>query len=880
MTSTHPGLPSYVVETRQRWNAGKQIIRQSHDAGSPGRTTVQSLSDLLDSVLIGLKQAILADLDQNLDEQTALVLHGGCGRREVAPFSDVDLLMLIPAKLEESVKEYARRLSQAINDTGLALGFSMRSPQEACQFALKDPLTFSSLTESRYLAGSFNLYEEFLKGLRRVSQKNQDNLVAGILAARRQERMQYGETVYLLRPNIKRSRGALRDTHLIRWLGFVRFAENDIDQLCRLRAITSADAAQIHASTEFLLRVRCDLHFHANRVQDQLGRNEQVRLAEKFGYQGSEGVLPVEAMMRDYFRFTSQIQHVCDQFSSLSSPAKGFAGLVLEPLFTRQIENTFQVRSRSVGILAQAMERVKRDLSQIIRLIELAVELGRDIDHQTWVAIREVMEQARFDVTEELAQQFMTLLGKPKNLAKVLRILHEMKVLEKIVPAVEHARGLLQFNEYHQYTVDEHTLRAIEICTDFEKDTTIIGDTYRRLPNKGILHLSLLLHDLGKGFPEEHCEVGRRIAMDTCQRLLLSNDETEAVRFLVHNHLMMSHLAFHRDTGNESLVAEFAANIGSTELLSQLFLLTLADIDAVGPGMLTPWKRELLTSLFYHAREQLTGHLSTEGYDPRFQKVYERVIEHGQDEAEREWLSSVVKRLPWNYCRERTAEDIAGQLLQLRDSPSDAVLCWVRPLPGDRVCELVIAKRERIRSGIFYKVTGLLASMGFATQSADIKPLGNSLIWYWFQFEDQEFAKTPAGRLEEVRKRSEAIAQGIDKEPPRFRKQWKNDVSLAAKLSRPPIRVKIDNHTVETATIIDVFAYNKLGLLYTITEKIFELGLDVQFARISTYGHQVFDVFYVTDSQGKKINNPRQLVKIRNQIEQVLKNFLEEATEG
>jgi [protein-PII] uridylyltransferase len=874
------GLPSYVVDSRQRWNSGKQLIRQSHDAGMAGRLTVQSLSDLLDSVLIGLKQAILADLGSSLDEQTALVLHGGCGRREVAPFSDVDLLMLVPPKMSDSIKEYAKRLTQGINDTGLALGFSMRTPAEVCQFAVKDPPTFSSLTESRYLAGSFKLYEEYLNSLKRVSQRNQDALVAGILSARGQERTKYGETVYLLRPNIKRSRGALRDTHLIRWLGFVRFGENDIDQLCRLRAITAADATQIHASTEFLLRVRCDLHFQANRTQDGLGRNEQVRIAEKFGYQGSEGVLPVEAMMQDYFRFTSQIQHVCDQFSSLSSPNRGFAGLVLQPLFTRQIDSTYQVRNRTVGVLPAAMDRVKRDLSQILRLIEIAVDLNRDIEHQTWVTIREAMEGLQFEMTEEMSQQFKSLLGKPKNLAKILRLLHEMKVLEKIVPAVKHARGLLQFNEYHQFTVDEHTLQAIEICTEFENDLTIIGETYRKLPDKSILHLALLLHDLGKGFPEEHCEVGRRIAGETCQRLLLSNEEVEAVRFLVHNHLMMSHLAFHRDIGNESLVAEFSANIGTTEMLAHLYLLTLADIDAVGPGMLTPWKRDLLTTLFYHAREQLTGHLSTEGYDPRFQNVYEDVIKKGADEETREWLSRSVKRLPWNYCRERSAEVVANQLLQLRDSKSDEVLCWVRELPKDQTCELVIAKRERKRSGIFYKVTGLLASMGFETQSADIKPLGNSMIWYWFQFNDREHVKTPDMRLQDLRSRVEQIAMGIDNEPPRFRKHWKMDVSLAAKLSRPAIKVKIDNQTVETATIIDVFAYNKLGLLYTITQKIFELGLDVQFARISTYGHQVFDVFYVTDRHGQKITNGRQLVSIRSQIEQVIKNFLEETTEG
>ncbi|MEQ1905976.1 MAG: [protein-PII] uridylyltransferase [Pirellulaceae bacterium] len=874
MTATS-GLPEYVIESRQRWLAGKQVVRKEHDAGSPGKRSVQALSDLTDIVLKSLREAILAEIGENLDSQTALVLHGGCGRREFAPFSDIDLMLLYPSSLTEPIKEYAKRLSRAINDTGLALGFSVRTAREACSFSLKDAQTLSSLTESRFLAGNFEMYLGFIQKLQRLAQRNQNSVVAAILAAREKERKQYGETVYLLRPNIKRSRGALRDTHLIRWLGFVRFGETDIDQLCRIRAISSSDATHVQASTEFLLRVRCDLHFHANRAQDGLGRNEQVRIAAKFGYTGSDGVLPVEAMMQDYFRYTSQIRHISDQFSTMSGTNRTLAGLMLAPLMTRQVDNFFQIRQRHIGVLPTAIDQVKRDVGLVLRLMQLAVEHGKDIEHQTWLAIREEMSDRNVEITEDLARQFMALLEKPKRLAAVLRMLHEMRVLEKIIPAFRHARGLLQFNEYHQYTVDEHSLMAIQKCIEFESDTSVIGELYRKLEGKQVLHLALLLHDLGKGFTEEHCEVGRRIAIEVSQRLLLSNEEAEAVKFLVHNHLMMSHLAFHRDISDETMIAEFAANLGSVQMLTMLYLLTLADIAAVGPEMLTPWKAELLTTLFYHAREQLTGHLSTEGYDPRFKNVYASVIELGTDAESREWLGQTVPRLPWNYCRERPPTEIASQLLQLRNSQPDEVQCWVKSSPGGKVSELCITKRERIRSGIFYKVTGLLASMGFTTHSADIKPLGNSMLWYWFEFEDCEHAETPPERLQEMRQRAERISLGIDNEPPRFRRTWKSDGGLAARMSRPPIKVEIDNQTVDTATILDVFAYNKLGVLYTITQKIFELGLDVQFARIATYGHQVLDVFYVTDSEGRKIRNRRRLLQIRTELEQVLKTFLD-----
>ncbi|MFN9539942.1 MAG: HD domain-containing protein [Planctomycetota bacterium] len=473
------------------------------------------------------------------------------------------------------------------------------------------------------------------------------------------------------------------------------------------------------------------------------------------------------------------------------------------------------------------------------------------------------------------ALQFMALLSNSRKLGDVLQVLHEMRALEKIIPGFAHARGLLQFNEYHKYTVDEHTLQAVRICTDFEQDQTVVGRTYRQLREKHLLHLALLLHDLGKGFEEEHCEVGRRIAEATGYRLMLNPEEVEEVKFLVHNHLMMSHLAFHRNIADEALVAEFAANLGSVKMLSLLYLLTCADIAAVGPGMLTPWKQELLNTLFLQSKRKLTGSDFRDYLAPRQQELASACERYQTDETARTWLKEVALNLPETYLRHHPVDDVPRNLLELRGSDPGHVVCSIRMPEGGRTIELAILKHERIRAGVFYKVTGLLASLGLTIHAAEIKPLGQTLILYWFQCEDDDFAQTPPGRLEEIRIRVERIARGEDDEPPRFRKLWKVPQGPAVDLQRPPIRVEIDNQTVDNATIIDVFAYNKLGLLYTISQKLFQLGLDVHFARISTYGHQVLDVFYVTDDQGNKIRQRQRLKVIRQELAEATREFLE-----
>ena len=862
---------------RERWHDGRDKLQQLHEEGAPGRRVVNALSDLLDHVLLSLYRACLEDFSQEIAANVSFVLHGGCGRREVAPYSDVDSMLLYQGSLTDELSEFSRRIAQDITDAGFQLGFSLRTPRDACTMSLKDPAVFSSLTESRFLGGNPELYENYLSRLQRLASRRSTNLIRGIVDARERERLQFGETVYLLRPNIKKSRGGLRDIHLIRWLGFVRFGETDIDQLCRRRALFGVEATRLQASAEFLLRVRNELHWQANRANDGFGRNEQVRIAEKFGYVGDDGVLPVEKLMQDYFRFSSQIRNICDNFVAKSLNRGSFATNVFSPLLTRQIGENFLMGPLYIGVNKTAIDSVQGDLSEVLRLMQLAAVHKKKIDYPTWDAIRRTMtNNPEIELTRQSAEQFIALLANTKMLADLLKLLHEMRVLEKILPDFKHARGLLQFNEYHKYTVDEHTLRAIGILTEFEQEQTAKGKAYRSIQDKRVLHLALLLHDLGKGYPEDHCQVGVEIASATGERLGLSDDDTKTIQFLIRNHLLMSHLAFHRDINDEEMVAEFAAKVGSVRLLSMLYVLTCADIDAVGPGVLTPWKQELLTDLYRHAKNILTGHREDDLYLTRQAEFYQQIADTVNDPETSTWLNNASQNLPRNYCEQHEPQFISEQLLQLREVIAEQVQCTVGRVKGRNLIELCIGKREKRRAGVFYRVMGLLASLGLSITSVDIKPIGDSLIFYWFKFADLDFEHTPQRRLDEIQRRAIAVVAGGDKSPPQFRTKWKKrGGGRALQLSRPIIEVKIDNQTVDSATIIDVFAYKNIGLLYRISRKLHELGLDVNYARVSTYAHKLIAVFYVCDEKGNKVHDKNQLQVIQQEVLRETSGFLQ-----
>jgi [protein-PII] uridylyltransferase len=878
MTTAGSGMRASVVRAKSTWLDGRELIRQRHQAGVSGVEVTRAMSDLLDSVLLGIYQTALEEISPALVSRIALVLLGGCGRQDIAPYSDIDLMLLYQGSITDDIVEFSRRISQDITDTGMQLGYSMRTPRDACGMSLRDAYVFSSLTEARFLEGNRELFEYFQGRFKRISKRRTNDIIRAIIQARELERAEFGETVYLLRPNLKKSRGGLRDIHLIRWLGYVQYFETDIDCLLAAGGLSTADSTQLKLSREFLLRLRNEMHFHAGHAQDRLGRNEQVRLAELFDYPGDDAMLSVESFMRDYFRYTSRISYVCDHFVSKSiSRKKGTAAAVLGPLVARQIDHHFRMGPTQIGVINSSLDMVKMDLEQVLRLMQLACLHDKKIEHETWITIRHAMLKfPDIPFTREAARRFMALLSNSRGLAELLYRLHEMQVLKKIIPGFDHARGLLQFNEYHMYTVDEHSLRAVAMAIEFDKEQSVVGRTYQQIREKNVLHLALLLHDLGKGFTEDHSEVGRRIAEQTGHRLDLSDEAIEDIKFLVHNHLVMSHLAFHRDINDPSLVAEFASNVGSVHLLNMLYVLTCADISAVGHGVLSPWKLGLLTDLYLNAKKILTGDAKDVDLYQASETFYEAVSAFGEDEKTRHWLRNTASNLPDNYFSSHVPETIANQLLALKETASEDALCWVNPIEGTALFELCIAKVASRRSGIFYKLTGILTSLGLRIRAADIKLLNDSSMFYWIRFEDAEFSETPASRLDHIQSLARDLAQGIDESPPRFRSVWTKQDSRALRLSRPPIQVKIDNQTVDTATIIDVFAYDKPGLLYKIVKKIFRLGLDVTYARIATYAHQVIDVFYVTDELGNKIRNKNQIQLIRKEILAAVAGFLKE----
>jgi len=870
MTSALPLIESVVLDARQRLREGRAKIRKQHDQGAPGPQVCAQITDLFDGIILDIWNAATVDLLTPAQRSSlALVAHGGYGRRDLAPFSDVDI-MLVPTRGANSiVQTVAARISRDIVDAGLQLGFSVRSPGEACRLAWKDPVVFSSLAESRLLSGSLHVYSRFFNSLRQGARRRYGTLVEMLHQARREERVKWGETNYLLRPNVKRSRGGLRDIQFVRWIGFVCDGETEPDRLVKLGRLPADDYRRIRQAYAFLLRVRNELHFEHGRSQDVLDRPTQMNTAEKWGYHASEGRLPVEYFMQDYFEHTRNVQYA-SSYMYADAQRLPLLSRAYERIMSRRIDDSIRIGPHHVWVEQRVLPVFAQNLADVLRLMDIANRYRRRISHPTWQAIRESMIERKPAIPDKSAvRSFLSLMSRPGHLADLLRRLNELRVLEQFIPSMKRARGLLQFNEYHKYTVDAHCIRAVEAATAFEEKQGPIGDRYRSLDDKMMLHLSLLIHDLGKGYEEDHSDVGRRIAAETAERLGLDDGTKQTLQWLVHKHLIMHYAAFRHDLSDPQIVSKFASDVGTPQRLELLSLMSLADLTAVGPDVLTDWKEYLIEDLYsrtaaFYKTGQLPGEPSAQSKIAR-DEIRQRLV--GSENIEiaetilRGLSEAVVLRGPSEYLAQLVRDAIEGQ-------EKGITICRGRFEPSRGATEYTVVTNQKNRPiGIFARATAALADSGLSILKADIETLKGDWVWDTFLVEDREAAGVTDERIIKVAAKVRDFMLDENRPLSTRRRYWSPTIKAESEtIKLQPAKVSFDNETMNRYTIVLLFAYDRPGLLASIASTFANLRIVLHFAKIDTHLDQAVDVFYVTELGDEKITEPDRLEQIRNAL--------------
>ncbi len=862
----------------------REAIQQRLLAGASGDDVVAATTDLVDGLIVGRYRTAARTGGEALTtagfQHCCLIALGGYGRRELAPHSDIDLMFLFQADAAKVIPELVKQVLHPLWDSGFQVGHSVRTIQDCVDLGLSDLTIRTSMMEARFLAGSPEFFQHFhARYGRKVVSRGCDAYVEQKLVERQREYQKFGETVYLLEPNVKKSQGGLRDLHLLQWVGMARYQAPTIRELSDRGILSQADHRALKEAREFLLRIRSFLHIRGGMAQEILTFDEQVWLAKQLGFADRPHLLAVEQFMQQYYRHTMGLHAASMRFVERCRRRSLWQRLS-QWLPSPRIDQYFVIDGEALTVPAELRSQVLDRPASLMTLFDLARSRKLSIDPSLLEDIHrhaETLSAERFR-TPETGRTFLSILAGPGT-ARTLEAMHRAQLLEKLVPAFSRVRGLMQFNQYHKYTVDEHSLLAVAKAEALAEHPGVLGEVYREIKRKDLLHLAVLLHDLGKGHEEDHSEVGKRLAEDTAALLGFDERDTRTLVMLVHRHLLMAHTAFRRDPYDEKVLLPFAREVGTPEVLRKLLALTVADIAAVGPDVLTKWKESLLIELYLRAMQEVSGERETVDEPQRLARIAADVASQPVSDrhlpTDQAWVQSELEQFPLRYVYGTSPRRMAADLDAIRDLQVGGVVVGTDFHAQLGTCEYVVIAHNDLIPGLFSKIAGVMASGGLQILDAQIVTRKDGIVVDTFQVADLDYqGAPPADRCESIRHRITEVLTGRQTIEAMMRRGARLSMGRTFPAHRQPAEVRIDNETSDRFTILDVFADDRQGLLFVITNAIFQLGLSVHASRISTRLDQVADVFYVTGTEGKKVEEAGRLESIRTAILNEIETFL------
>ncbi len=884
-----PASAAKIESLRARVAEIREHAQELFQQGANGLQTATVLADGLrqfavDVWMEALQSAGSPEIVSRLEQYSAVVAVGGTGRGELAPYSDLDLLFLYQPSVQADFMRAARAATQDLWDSGLKLGESKRTLRDSIAFAIAEPQFATSLIEARWLWGSQELVERLQRKFERsVIRKRRSAFIETACVGNRQdERTKFGGAVQQLEPDVKSSWGGLRDLHLLRWVGFAFFGSRDIDSL-RLRGeLSREDARSLIEAQEYLTKIRIDLHFAAGKAHDRLTRDEQLRIATERGVERTPAQSPVELFMQEYFRHTTAVADIVSRFIARHRQPPWWRRFY-DLLMMRRQDGCFLVGAGRLTVARSQQDTVCSDFLLVLRLFETAARQHLEISPRVLEHIRLASPNFSRAIMAEHSRVFLSILDQRGSLGKTLRAMFSTGVLEVLLPEFTRIRNLTQFNQYHHYTVDEHTFQAVERAEAFENASGPIHAAYRGTNIKWLLHLTVLLHDIGKGQVEDHCLVGERIAETVAIRFGLTEPHRKLLMFLVRWHLEMADVALRRDTSDQRCLSKFTHLVGSPEWLTILYLLTVADISAVGPDIWNDWKAGLLNDLYDRSMLLLSGKMPGFLEQERMRVARDHaavtLAPPQATQAERvqlvTWLNQHLLEFPAHYLAGTSVERITADLDIIRRLQPGEIIVEGNFDPGTDTVDYRIVTDRQHAVGCFHRIAGTLTSQRLEILSAQICTTQDGTVVDVFRVRDDDFAgPVPPDRIaaigQAIRRvlRQEIKVDELFQRSKRFR--WQSPKPPASGL---PNRVSIDNDSSNRATILGIFAHDRPGLLYTVSRAIYRLELSIDLAIIATHLDQIHDVFYVTDRAGQKLTDEARLASIQLELTSTLAEF-------
>jgi len=863
---------------RDYFEAVRDELETAHWAGASGTDTVARFAACLDNLVRFLFETAIERYSRRYArtrQHCAVFALGGYGRREQCPHSDVDLLVMHSGAVTPFVETVTESLLYSLWDARLQVGHAVRNASECVGLAAGDLTIKTSLLDGRYLCGSPELagdYETLVR--RKLATSDVDGFIAAKMHEARSRHEKHGGSVFILEPNVKEGQGGLRDLNHALWIARVKGDAGDVEALRERDIITAREYEEMATAREFLFRARTALHFHTHTKTEQLTFERQDAIGARFGYQAEGNNSVGDMFMRDYYHHAAVMSRTTDDIvDRLLAPVEK-TGLLNRLVKQRTIRPGISIVSGRLVVDEKAID------ADPVNLIAVFRDCQR-LDLRLSTRARELVRQKVDLLTPEVAGSraavdvFFEILRAKEGVYATLAQMNRLLVLGRLIPEFGRLFCMVQHDYYHVYTVDEHSLvgiRELEALRqgEYQQSSPFLTQTMRDCDRPELLFLAMMFHDLGKGYGGDHDEKGAIMVRDVADRLFMHEDDRAALEFLVRNHLLMSMLAQTRDVEDPNLVVDFVKEVGTAENLTLLYLLTFADMRAVGPQIWNSWKDHLLADLYRRAVEVFeTGVVSEADMESRADRTRRRLLERAAGEAERTRLGAFLAALPTSYFLGNPDEKIIDHWRLFESVGSSVFRHGVEHFPERGFSEFTICARDRL--GLFRDMVGALSSHGLNILSVRLVTTSTGWALDVFRIEHRE-GDVDVGSTDVwmgVADTLDSILAGKVDAAELVRKVLlgrARRIGEKHQARRGATRVEIDNRQSRDFTVVDVYAGDRPGLLFLVADAIYALGLDIHLAKISTHLTAVLDVFYVTDAGRSKIEDESRLDEIRRSI--------------
>ncbi|HTU13250.1 MAG TPA: [protein-PII] uridylyltransferase [Allosphingosinicella sp.] len=805
-------------------------------------------------------------------ERLLLMAVGGYGRGEMALHSDVDIAFVTPYKSTGWTETVIETILYLLWDLGLKVGHSTRSADELIRVATADQTVRTAILEARYVWGDEALYDL-------VAARFWKEVVAGKVAGFVKEKLEerderhkrMGDSRYVVEPNVKEGKGGLRDLHALFWIGKYAYRVRGVAELVEVGLLSPAELRQFQGAERFLWAVRCHLHLIAGRAEERLTFDYQREIAARMNYTNRPGKSAVERFMRHYFLHAKTVgdltgvflAHLDEQFAGRGRRF-GFAAFRRRP---GKLEGFMLDRGR---LALPDDDFLAADPLRLIRMFWLADKYGLEIHP---LAMRAAARHAklidakvRADV--EANRLFLDILCSERDPETVLRWMNEAGVFGRFIPDFGRVVAQMQFDMYHHYTVDEHSIRAIGLLSRIERGLMkeqhpLATALFRQISSRRTLYVAVLLHDIAKGRGGDHSDLGAEIAHALCPRLGLDGAETETVAWLVKCHLVMSMTSQRRDLSDPKAIDDFAGQVTSLERLRLLYLLTVVDITAVGPGTWTAWKGQLLLTLYEATEERLRLGHKEKGRRERVEAVQAELgAGLGWPEAD---FRAYAARFPDSYWLAEPPEALAENARLVASVEADAAAVPVALTTREARGATLVSVYVKDQPGLFCRLAGAISLAGGNIidarihTSADDMALDNFLV--------QDGRRGPLRDDHQLKRLETAVLKALDGQEPSVERLAARALPLRrAEAFAVQPAVFVNNQASSRYTVVEVNARDRAALLFELTQALYETGVVIRSAHIATHGERAVDVFYLTGADGAKIEAPAQLKRLETAL--------------